>query len=566
MKMEYKKLNLSLLDDAEWDSLAALVRESFLERVEANIRMRPNHITGFGLKKWAGLNSVIWVAQQDDVVVALMMYRFGEIREQLKKAYLSLIAIKPLYRHQGIGVNLFSKLEEHAKAENCVYIYSNTSARAKSAIKFHKRCGFEIWEHTHMLAHTNSYSIKFRKYIDVSRKPSSQLLVRWKSFWKSRLKWRESGQMGALYRIKSHMCGHAEPKMVNGSLLTLGQVQQITYSIFEEFVRFCNEHHLRYMLYWGSLLGAVRHQGFIPWDDDIDVSMPLPDYERFIDLWESNQPNSNYQILHGTKNGVGIGFAMFADTRTVALVSGRDREHTRPVAIDIFPAFAVSDDNGKAKKQIQRLKDASDDNGDLHRVKKLSFFEYVYNLLFHSYVHQRVLKKIHDGIHAYEWGSTKRIKVLGHVVRHGILLPADCFDTCINWPFENGEFKIPKQYHDTLKERYGNYMKLPPASEQCPFHAKDVWVSDTPIPERTLKSPVCLNPPRKSKARPRANWYGTRIKLFAVIPFVTFIREDKLMRCFLFSLLPLYSIRKKRNKTLFSLFGLIPLASWKSRS
>ena len=67
-------------------------------------------------------------------------------------------------------------------------------------------------------------------------------------------------------------------------VLTLREVQMAELDILLQFDRYCKENNLRYVLYYGTLLGAVRHQGFIPWDDDIDIAMPRPDYERFLEL------------------------------------------------------------------------------------------------------------------------------------------------------------------------------------------------------------------------------------------------------------------------------------------
>ena len=64
----------------------------------------------------------------------------------------------------------------------------------------------------------------------------------------------------------------------------LNKLKQEDLKILKTFIKICEEHHLRYFIIYGSFLGAVRHQGFIPWDDDIDVAMPRPDYEKFFEI------------------------------------------------------------------------------------------------------------------------------------------------------------------------------------------------------------------------------------------------------------------------------------------
>ena len=77
---------------------------------------------------------------------------------------------------------------------------------------------------------------------------------------------------------------------------TLVKLRSVMLEILDEFARICDENNLNYFLHGGTLIGAVRHKGFIPWDDDIDVAMPRKDYEKFIDIFY-NLENTNYYIL-----------------------------------------------------------------------------------------------------------------------------------------------------------------------------------------------------------------------------------------------------------------------------
>lgn len=79
--------------------------------------------------------------------------------------------------------------------------------------------------------------------------------------------------------------------------LSMEEVKKVELDLLITFDAFCKKHHLRYVLDGGTLIGAMRHQGFIPWDDDIDVAMPFPDFLKFKELYEKECGDSQKQLL-----------------------------------------------------------------------------------------------------------------------------------------------------------------------------------------------------------------------------------------------------------------------------
>ena len=129
------------------------------------------------------------------------------------------------------------------------------------------------------------------------------------------------------------------------------EIQDIEKGILSEIHAFCVNNGIRYTLYGGTLLGAIRHKGFIPWDDDIDIAMPRPDYERFCREFRSDRYS-----LHCYENDhrYCYPFAKVCDDRTV-LIEDSYRHLRLGVFLDVFPLDGFSD-NDAAPRRIIRMK------------------------------------------------------------------------------------------------------------------------------------------------------------------------------------------------------------------
>ena len=131
--------------------------------------------------------------------------------------------------------------------------------------------------------------------------------------------------------------------------IDLSEQKEIEINILKAVDDFCEKNGLRYYLCGGTLLGAIRHKGFIPWDDDIDIIMPRPDYERFHELF--NNDNNQYRI-HSvlTSPNWTSTFALIEDTRTVKIYSDFNKESTTGISLDVFPM-----DGSPENKFVRRL-------------------------------------------------------------------------------------------------------------------------------------------------------------------------------------------------------------------
>jgi lipopolysaccharide cholinephosphotransferase len=121
---------------------------------------------------------------------------------------------------------------------------------------------------------------------------------------------------------------------------TLTKLHSTLLEILDEFVRFCDENNLTYFLISGTLLGAVRHKGFIPWDDDMDVAMPRNDYEKFIMIYDNLEKTNYYVFSHKTRNMANKyyrNYTKFCKKNTVFAEEGKDPNNYAGIFIDIFP-------------------------------------------------------------------------------------------------------------------------------------------------------------------------------------------------------------------------------------
>ena len=260
--------------------------------------------------------------------------------------------------------------------------------------------------------------------------------------------------------------------------------KEICVNLLISFDKVCEEHKLRYILDFGTLLGAVRHKGFIPWDDDIDVSMPRSDYETLLKLYEDNP------LLFGkyklatiyNKNNIYKPFANLIDPTTITESVARKEKYCYPVWIDIFPADGIEnvDCSLNTKRKISTLMKKSGKGliryvhfSDRKTIKgKLrGVVANIYNFLFKRnflfYNHFLSLKRLKKADKLARNTDYKNgIAVFYAIYKNLPIGDISFYNDFTFCEFENLRFRIPKNYDQRLKDIYGNYMELPPEEER----------------------------------------------------------------------------------------------------
>jgi len=267
------------------------------------------------------------------------------------------------------------------------------------------------------------------------------------------------------------------------ALINLETAKTIEIEMLKEYAAFCEAHHLRYTLAYGTLLGAVRHKGFIPWDDDIDIVMPRPDYNRFLELTKDGLLSNYIRVIASLNEPNTLyPYAKLIDVRTMAVETGVRVKHTLGVWVDVFPMDGIPANKWKAALLFIRLRifqsllylsivnvNVKSWRGLLRGLLVLPSRTFNYR-----YLVKRIEKEAQRN--KFENCDYTAVVVSGYGKRE-IVLKEDYLDY-IALAFEGDYYKAPSNYTEYLKRLYGNYMQPPPEHKRHPTHPmKAYWKS-----------------------------------------------------------------------------------------
>ena len=259
------------------------------------------------------------------------------------------------------------------------------------------------------------------------------------------------------------------------------KVWAVQIELLEELKRVCEKYHLTYYADSGTLIGAIRHKGYIPWDDDIDIVMMREDYRKLQEVAEKEFLYPVFLQSTYSENAFFKGYSrlMNLDTRAV---SGHDAEKgfSHGVCIDIFPLDRIPDDEkefARWKKQIRRMytalyayayADGGMDADDGSKAIKAGAGGYIkhgavlaYRSMIDRYGYMKLFRKYEDLCCRYNSTETERVSYIAYSRGKAKHLWRRClFDSSHEVPFEFTTINIPDGYDERLRVEYGDYMVM----------------------------------------------------------------------------------------------------------
>jgi len=279
-------------------------------------------------------------------------------------------------------------------------------------------------------------------------------------------------------RIASLLKKDKKKKSGSGTYINkerLRELQMIELDILKEVDRICKEHNITYYLGEGSLLGAIRHQGFIPWDDDLDILMPREDYNRFLKIAPECLQN-NYDLV--SEKNVPTYYLPFAKVFSLenhGFVNSEirlDDAHKGPF-IDIFPLdYFDTTDSKKVERKYRKIRRLRDELLlKIGYIKPTSKKRKLYNILSKYASYEKLHAQLHREMEKCDSSSAYMCNFASSYHPSRQIVCKEVYGEPKYVPFEDGMFPVPSDADALLSTIYGNYMKMPPIRKRKSKHS-----------------------------------------------------------------------------------------------
>lgn len=268
----------------------------------------------------------------------------------------------------------------------------------------------------------------------------------------------------------------------------LAKLHQVELALLADIIHICENEKIPYFLIGGSLLGAIRHKGFIPWDDDIDVGFLRADYERFLQVAESHLTKQEIIITDKNTADYGMAFAKFAATNTeISEAQNLPNRSVHNVYIDLFPFDKIPASKLERKKQYIQFKILTKAILErLHYGQEDSWYKRIVvnliNICLASFSVKRLKQWRYRVATKYETDGLLDVINISSQYDYGReIMLKDEQNRLIQWQFEDLIVNVPDAYDTILTRMYHDYLRLPPKSEQKEKHLSTLMIDGEKI-------------------------------------------------------------------------------------
>jgi lipopolysaccharide cholinephosphotransferase len=263
--------------------------------------------------------------------------------------------------------------------------------------------------------------------------------------------------------------------------LSIEEIQRGSLEIMKKIDEICNQLNLNYFLIYGTLIGAIRHKGFIPWDDDLDIMMPRPDYDKLIEYFIKNEKELYPLKLFSNKNNNRYPYMIsrISDVRYHLVVENED-DYGIGLFVDIYPIDGVGNnakENKKVKIKAKYLVSLCYLSTRQKCVKDNTKTKLRLMLKFPAFLYAKARgkkyfeNKLNDIVAKHPYKSCTYVGCTTWCPdMEKEVFPKELLEKTIVVPFEQYHFRIPENYDKILRQVYGDYMELPPEKDRIGHH------------------------------------------------------------------------------------------------
>lgn len=255
------------------------------------------------------------------------------------------------------------------------------------------------------------------------------------------------------------------------------KIWAIELDLFFEIIRICNKYQIKYWLAGGNLLGTVRHQGFIPWDDDIDILLFRKDYERFCEVCPGEMRDPYFFQTVKTERDCWFNFARVCNSHTTGIRKAvRGKQVNKGIFVDIIPLDALS--NNQLARRIQQWKVKMGTmiaNAYSFNLNKSLLPRLVHRVLHHKPFHFDIQKwsvRVNRCAGRENWEKAKQIGIVVSTPYRieKVTWNKEDFSGTIEMPFEFFSVQVPNGWQHILTVQFGDYMKFPLVEQRGGWH------------------------------------------------------------------------------------------------